>query len=354
MNAPQRARRWVGSALSDYLDRSVAQQLGGVLVEQPAMLDVSPVDPRQFWEASRVSDPRSVWVERTWDSFDGAGWHELELAGDSAGPGSHGGSRRLFATAHVGPHGPTVPLVILLHGYAFPFTGFDRWIAWRLRRHGAHTVRLELPFHFRRAVPREHSGDHFFSLDPAHIRAVLRQSVEDTAAVVAWARRDVTPDVRVLGTSLGGLIALLVSALVPMDRALTVAPLCDAPTSFTESRAGVMQRYMGMIGEAARNWGRDRVTVRDLLTESLAPVVPRRLRPVTPPERITIVESSGDRIVGAEPMEELARTWGTRLWRYPHGHITVMNAPGLPTRIVEHLASRSGAGDASAGLALAG
>lgn len=353
MNAPQRAGRWLGSVLSDHLDRSVVLQLGGVFVEQPAMLDVSPVEPRAFWEATRVADPRNVWVERSWESFDGRGWHEHELAGDSAGPGTHRGSRLLYATAHVGPRGAAAPLVVLLHGYAFPFTGFDRWIAWRLRRRGAHTVRLELPFHFRRAVPREHSGDHFFSLDPAHLRAVLRQSVEDAAAVVAWARREVTPDVRVMGTSLGGLVGLLLSALVPMDRALTVAPLCDAPVSFTESRAGAMQRYMGMIGKAARSWGADQASVRDVLSASLAPIVPKRLRPVTPPERITIVESAGDRIVGAEPMEELARVWGTKLWRYPHGHITVMNAPGLPTRIVGHLAAPAGA-DSPDGLALAG
>lgn len=341
----------LASIISDGADRAVAMQLGGVLVEQPPMLDLSAADPAAFWEASQVTHPRSVWVERSWDAFQGRGWRELELAGDSAGPGTHSGSRTLYATAHVGPRRDAAPLVVLIHGYAIPFTGFDRWLAWRMRRRGAHTVRLELPFHLRRTAPGQHSGDHFFSLDPAHIRAIVRQSVEDTAAIVAWARREVTGDVRILGTSLGGLMALLLTALVPIARTLTIAPLCDPPASFAAARRDAMGQYMGMLGEAAGFWGRDRESAREVLEETLAPITPRRLRPLTPPDRITIVESAMDRVVGPEPMEELARVWGTQMWRYPHGHITVMNAHGLPSRVVDHLTAPT---DSAGGLALAG
>ena len=345
--------RRLSSAVSAYADRAVVRQLGGVLVEQPPVLDVSPADPQAFWDASEVARPRRVWVERRWNAFQGPGWRELELAGDSAGPGTHPGSRRLYATAHVGPRRDAAPLVVLVHGYAIPFTGFDRFIAWRMRRQGAHTVRLELPFHLRRAAPGQHSGDHFFSVDPAHIRAVVRQSVEDTAAVVAWARREVTADVRVLGTSLGGLMALLLAALTPVQRTLVIAPLCDPPATFTQTRKGAMHEYMGMLGEAAGFWGRDRESARDVLEDALAPITPRRLRPVTPPDRITIVEACDDRVVGTEPMEELVQAWGTPAWRYPHGHITVMNAHGLPARVVSHLTSPQGEGGADR-LALAG
>jgi hypothetical protein len=354
MHTPERARSWLRSIISDQADRAVVMQLGGVLVEQPPVLDVSAADPREFWQASRVSDPRSVWVNDTWETFEGCGWRELELAGDSEGPGTHSGSRRLYATAHIGPAAAAAPLALLIHGYAIPFTGFDRWIAWRLRRHGVHTVRIELPFHLRRTVPREQSGDHFFSVDPAYTRTVIRQCVEDTAAVVAWARREVTPDVRLLGTSLGGLVALLHTALVPMQRTVVVAPLCDPAVSFTESRSGAMRQYMGMLGRAGTAWRHAPETARDVLERSLAPVVPRRLRPVTPPDRITIVESAEDGIVGAAPMETLAEIWGTPIWRYPHGHITVMNAPGLASRLVAHLSARIQGTDATGGLALAG
>lgn len=351
MDVARAAWQRIAPALSDAADRAVVMQLGGVLVEQPPMLDLSAVDPTSFWDASQVATPRSVWVERSWEAFRGPGWHELELQGDSAGPGSHAGARTLYATAHIGPRGEAAPLVVLLHGYAIPFTGYDRLLAWRMRRRGAHTVRLELPFHMRRAAPGQHSGDHFFSLDPAHMRAVVRQSVEDTAAIVAWARREVTGDVRLLGTSLGGLMALLLAALIPIARALTIAPLCDPPASFTSGRDGAMHEYMGMLGEAAGYWGGDRESARAVLEETLAAITPRRLRPVTPPQQITIVESTGDRIVGPEPMEELVRVWGTQVWRYPHGHMTVVNARGLQTRVVGHLTAPRGV---SGGLALAG
>ena len=347
------AARWLRSVASDQLDRAVIMALGGVRIHQPPMLDLSPVDIDGFWQQSRVADPRLVRVNQAWDCFQGPGWRELDLVGDSVGPGSHPGSRRLHATAHVGPSGAAAPMVVILHGYAVPFTGFDRWLAWRMRQRGAHTIRLELPFHLRRAVPGSHSGDHFFSLDPAYTREVVRQAVEDAAALLAWARREVTPDVRFVGTSLGGLVALLLTALAPVDRTLVVAPFCEPPVTFTDQRRGAMQRYTGLLGQAAGYWGRDRESARDALSEALAPIVPRRMRPVTPSERVTIVQSLGDRIVGATPMEDLAAAWGCSLWQYPHGHIMVVNARGLPTRIIEHMTSPPPEAT-SGGLALAG
>lgn len=353
MGAMDAVARWLGSVTSDQLDRAVIAGLGGLQIEQPPILDLSPVDIDRFWQESRVAEPRPVRVDRSWDCFEGQGWRELDLIGESEGPGSHPGSRRLNATAHIGPAGAAAPIVVVLHGYAVPFSGYDRWLAWRMRQRGVHTVRIELPFHLRRAVPGQHSGDHFFSLDPAYTCAVVRQCVEDTAAVMAWANREVTPAVRFLGTSLGGLVALLVTALLPVDRTLVAAPFCEPPVTFTDQRRGAMRRYTGMLGQAAGYWGRDRESAREALAEALAPIVPRRLRPVTPPERITIIESLGDRIVGAPPMEELAVAWGCALWQYPHGHIALMNAKGLPTRIVEHLSATTPAA-ASGGLALAG
>ena len=52
---------------------------------------------------------------------------------------------------------------------------YDRWLAKQMRLRGAHTARLDLPLHLRRTLPGQRSGDGYFSLDPAHIRAVVRQ-----------------------------------------------------------------------------------------------------------------------------------------------------------------------------------
>jgi len=327
----------LASAVSQLWDRAVLLQLTGVLVEKPPLLDLSPSDPHRFWEQSAVSRPHPVRIVREWESIDGPEWREVELAGESDGPGSHPGARQLVASAHLLRSARPAPLALIIHGYAIPFTGFDRYIAWRMRRRGVQTVRIDLPFHLRRTVPGEHSGDHYFSIDPAHTRATVRQSVEDAAALVAWARREVASEVRVLGTSLGGLIAALLTALVELERTLLVAPLCDPAASFTERPPGVMQRRMGMLGEGDGHWGRDRASARAALEGALAPLVARRLDPRTSPERITLVRPARDLVVGPGPMDDLAAAWHIPVWRYPHGHITVMNAPGVARRIIEHL-----------------
>ena len=57
------------------------------------MIDRAPADPVEFWERSRVHDPRPIRVNREWESLGGPRWRELELEGDSEGPGGHWGSR---------------------------------------------------------------------------------------------------------------------------------------------------------------------------------------------------------------------------------------------------------------------
>src|SRR4029077_15475353 len=90
-----------GTRLSHAWDLAVLMQLTGVIVEKPPRLDLTPVDARDFWRDSVVDSPRGVRVVRGWETFEGAGWHELELDGDSEGPGGHEGSKHLVATAHV-------------------------------------------------------------------------------------------------------------------------------------------------------------------------------------------------------------------------------------------------------------
>ena len=318
------------------IDMAVLARLSGIEVLKPPVIDFTPVDPVAFWKASRVLTPDPVGIVDEWMPLEGRDWRSVELAGPSRGPGTHPGSARLMASAHIHRRpDPAVPSVILVHGYAIPFTGFDRWLAWRIRRRGASTIRIDLPYHLRRTPPGRASGDGFFSIDPAHTRFVVQQSVEDVAALVEWARREVSPLVTVIGTSLGGLVTTLVAALVDLDSVVAVAPLVDPPASFTMRPPGPLQRRMGMLGEGESYWGRDRRVAKEFLDSALAPLVPRNLVPVTPGERITLVKADNDLIVGPGPIEDLAAAWGTDLWRYPQGHITVMNAPGVARRIVD-------------------
>jgi len=71
---------------------------------------------------------------------------------------------------------------------------------------------------------------------------------------------------------------------------------------------------------------------------ALAPIVARTFSPpATPGERIAIVRPTLDGVVGDAPMAELAAVWGSELWSYPQGHVSVLNAPGLAARVRDWL-----------------
>jgi pimeloyl-ACP methyl ester carboxylesterase len=334
-------------ALSLILDRMVHVRLTAVGIVRPGTVDRAPADPEQFWNDSRVLTPRPLRVNREWESLEGPKWHELELEGDSEGPGGHFGSRRFAATAHVRQTAGPAPFVLLLHGYAVPQTTYDRWLARQLRLRGAHTARLDLPYHLRRTLPGQRSGDGYFSLDPAHIRAVVRESVEDAASIIAWARAEVSPNVTVVGVSLGGLIATLLAARMELDRVIAVAPFCDPATTLSQRPPTPSLRHLGMIGEDTQSWGPDRASAGRFLQATLAPLVARNLTPRTPGDRIILVRAMQDLVVGPDPVTELAAAWQTELWTYPHGHMTVMSASGIARRIVERATSSPPAPDLS-------
>jgi len=327
--------RLIGT-VSLILDRMVHVRLTAVGITRPDVIDRAPADPVQFWKPSRVHDPHAIRVNREWESLGGPRWRELELEGDSEGPGAHWGSRRLVATAHVRRDPGPAPFVLLLHGYAVPQTTYDRWLAKQMRLRGAHTARLDLPFHLRRTLPGQRSGDGYFSLDPAHIRAMVRQSVEDAAAVIAWARAEVSPVVSVVGVSLGGLIATLLAAQLDLDGVIAVAPFCDPATTLSQRPPTPSLRHLGMIGEYGGSWGPDRAGAGRFLEGTLAPLVARNLTPPrTPGDRITLVRAMQDLVVGPDPVTELADAWQTHLWTYPHGHMTVMSAGGIARRVAD-------------------
>ncbi|HUZ70312.1 MAG TPA: YqiA/YcfP family alpha/beta fold hydrolase [Candidatus Saccharimonadales bacterium] len=332
--------RLIGT-VSLVLDRMVHVRLTAVGISRPGVIDRTPADPAQLWEGSRVVDPRPLRVNRSWDSLDGPKWRELELEGESEGPGGHWGSRRFLSTAHIRRTSGPAPFVLLLHGYAVPQTTYDRWLARQMRQRGAHTARLDLPYHLRRTLPGQRSGDGYFSLDPAHIRAVVRQSVEDAAAIIAWARAEVSTHISVVGVSLGGLIATLLAAQLDLDRVIAVAPFCDPAATLSQRPPTPSLRHLGMIGDDTQSWGPDRAAAGRFLDATLAPLVARNLTPRTPGDRITLVRAMQDLVVGPDPVTELAEAWQTELWTYPHGHMTVMSASGIARRIVHKATSPS-------------
>jgi hypothetical protein len=100
---------------------------------------------------------------------------------------------------------------------------------------------------------------------------------------------------------------------------------------------GFVGFVLGMLGGGVGHWGADRVSAQRALEGAFAPLVPRNFRPLTSGRRMTLIRPDHDLIVGPGPIDELSAAWDTELWRYPHGHITLMNAPGVPARVCERL-----------------
>lgn len=317
------------------IDAAILWRIGLVRPSPSRGTAPPPAEPTAFWAESRAATPVPLEVRRRGTSENGV--RVLDLSGDSGGPGGHPGSRRFAGRARIRSSAFEAPLVLLLHGYAAPLPTYEDWHAWRLLRRGAHAARIDLPFHLSRRVPGQRSGDGFFSTDLDHDRVVFRQAVEDAASVVAWARREVTSRVAVLGFSLGGLVACLLAAVVPLDAVVAVTPPCDLADTMLERCPGRIRRQLGLVGGSGGPWGADAAAARGVLDSALAPVTPRLLHPVTDPARTTVVCAEYDGIVGAGPVRQLAAAWGAELLEYRQGHISVMSARGISRRLHDRL-----------------
>jgi pimeloyl-ACP methyl ester carboxylesterase len=317
------------------IDSAVLWRLGSLRYETIGLARREAVSPQAFWDACHIANPAPITVTGQWEHRRS---RELRLEAPSVGLGHHPGAEKLIATAHLTPGlPPDAPMVLIVHGYAVPVPLWDSLQARSLRAHGVHSMFVDLPFHLRRRVPGKHSGDGFFGSDPERISSNIRQSVEDAAALIAWARQEVTPTIAVMGVSLGGLIAALLAAQLTLDSVVAVAPLCDPPATFLEHMPRQLARRLGLSPTSGGAWGDDRAQARAMLDGALAPLVLRNLVPRTPPQNITLVRPELDSIVGPQPIADLAVAWGVELWDYPYGHITVMNAPGIGSRIRDRL-----------------
>ncbi|MFN2451782.1 MAG: hypothetical protein ABR541_05465 [Candidatus Dormibacteria bacterium] len=330
------------------VDNAILWSLGNVVMPMEVAAPAQRVDIETFWAASTVAAPSPVRVVGELPSRRGGRVRVLDLEGPSQGPGEHPGSAHLLAQARFNTGAqPDAPAVLIIHGFAVPTAIVEDYHANLLTARGAHAVRLDLPFHLRRRAVDTRSGDGFFGADLTRVRDVIRQSVEDAAALVAWMQAEMSPRVAVIGFSLGGLVAALLAARVPMAAALPVIPAADLPEIFMTYAPSRSRARAGMVGDGGGPWGVDRATARRTLDEALAPVVPRRLHPKTEPQRMAIISATHDRVVGGASARRLAHSWGTPLWHYDHGHITVLTAPGLTTRLHSFLLDTA-AGDRDA------
>ena len=322
--------------LSRTVDHAVRWRLGRIGVHAGLAPVPTHAGVEGFWAASRVRDPAVVTAMPAMHRRGRGTPHLLDLSAPSSGPCDRPDGGRVLGRVAIHPR-PGAPAVLLLHGYAAPSSVYEDHHIRQLLRRGMSAARIELPFHMHRRLPGRAPGHGFFSSDPVHTCAVLRQATEDAAAVVTWLRRELTDAVGVLGFSLGGLVGCLLAAHLGLESLVSITPPCDLAELTLERSPTRLRRALGVHPGGGGPWASDAVAARAVLDRAMAPVIPRLLVPRTPGHRVTLVSADHDLIVGDAPVRDLAATWGAECWSYGHGHVTVMTARGLTTRIQQRL-----------------
>jgi dienelactone hydrolase len=151
------------------------------------------------------------------------------------------------------------------------------------------------------------------------------QSLSDIRALALWISQQGSPSVGVWGVSLGawlaGLaaahlpeidLAVMVTPVVRMDRALRDLPFCDA---IREDLRGLDEefRLLNLVAHPAR----------------------------LPSDRTLVVASELDLFAPGETIDELAAAWGPEVWKFQHGHISILLASGIMRRIAKWIAARA-------------
>lgn len=222
------------------------------------------------------------------------------------------------------------PWLIGIHGFQMGYPLMDMLLFDPEYYHeelGLNVVLPTLPLHGKRRNGTL-SGDGFLAgnvMDTLHAEA---QAQWDIRRTLSWVQQQDPTTLGVLGFSLGGYNAALLSSLVTPDEAtfgsVTAAiPAIDIPQLFWRHGPPHMLRYMDSLGIAQQD-------VRRLMQ----PVSPVSMPSHTPIDRRFIIAASADRVT---PPEQAIQLW--HHWQRPHiswyqgSHLTVRHASELKSTI---------------------
>lgn len=220
------------------------------------------------------------------------------------------------------------PATILLHGWnaelqyqwMFPYWGQ------LLARAGVNAFTFELPYHASRKPRSRDAIRNFFSGDLRHVMRATHQALGDARSLARWLYAQGVPSVGLWGVSLGGWLAALASAhqgeftnavlvtpVVRMDRAFRELPFCEP------MRSGVAELDHGAF------------TALNAVTH----------RPLCGGDNVLVASSRHDLFAPAETIDELEQAWRAEVWRFNHGHVTVLLSSRVMRRIVKWVAAHA-------------
>jgi dienelactone hydrolase len=229
----------------------------------------------------------------------------------------------------VGENWRARPSVILLHGWNAELQYEWQSPSWArlLAKAGVNAFYFQLPFHGERRPGPGEAIRNFFSGNLLHVMRATHQSLADTRALARWLRAQGSPCVGLWGVSLGawlaGLasayqpeidLAVLVTPVVRMDRALQDLPFCAAIRDDLSHLHGEFRR-LNLVEHAAR----------------------------LSADRLLVVAGQHDLFAAPETIDELAAVWRPEVWRYPHGHISILFASSVMQRAAEWVGKQAAA-----------
>lgn len=203
------------------------------------------------------------------------------------------------------------PTILLIHGYLGGNYSLEEraWPVLSLYEQGLDVVLCVLPFHGVRKELNRKGPPPFPSSDPRFTNEGLRQAMHDLLSLMAWLKSQGSPQIGVMGMSLGGYSASLLATLEPeLAFAIPVIPL-------------------GSLAEFAREQGRlgqnpaEQLKEYELLDQVHRCVSPLHRAPVISSKQILVIGAEADRITPLQHARRLAQHFNATLDTWQGGHL---------------------------------
>ena len=197
------------------------------------------------------------------------------------------------------------PSLILLHSLMSASAIGYRRIAERFNARGWRVIFPHLPYHYSRR-PRGHAnGSLTITSNLIGNAESLRQSVVELRQLIGWSRRNGSERVAILGTSYGAWVGAITLSLEQTDFSILLQPVTDVGhATFASPASTVMASLLRKNG-----------ILREHLDRHAHLSSPLHARPLTAPDRITIIAGTYDRLSPPDTLKTLCKNWGGARYR---------------------------------------